>query len=159
MNDSSRMMAFVRYIAHAALASYGIMILGEVVQHLLELPLGSQTRWVDYYFIGPTFLFPIVIGLILGVLWGASLPSTTSRLLAVVPLALLIWELWGWAHEPGITLQHIVSNFVGRDCSSSECLEEAWITSPVISALAYSVGAEIGRIGRRISRRQRYAPQ
>jgi hypothetical protein len=138
---------FIRYLVHAAVASYGIMILGEVIEYLIGLPLGSQNRRLDYIFIGPSFLFPILAGVILGFILGTGLPKLSSRLLFIFPLAMMAWELWAFVHSHfEVTWQNFVNNFLGTNCTSSECLEEAWITSPLISSLAYSLGAELGRL-------------
>src|SRR5579859_5523770 len=86
---------FVQYVLHAAFASYGLMIVGGVVSYLVGLPVGGA-RYVDNVFIGPTFLFPIVAGLVFGIAFGARLPKVSSRLLYLFPLAIMIWELWTW---------------------------------------------------------------
>lgn len=153
----SRPWLFVQYIVHSIVASYGLMILGEIIEYLVGLHFGSQNRWLDYYFIGPTFLFPIIAGLVAGFVLGASLPRASSRLLLLLPLAMMVWELWGWIHDPGITVHRLMDNFVGTNCESSECLEEGWLTSPLISAIAYSLGAEVGRFRTRlgVARRSR----
>jgi hypothetical protein len=149
MNKESmpKPVVFIRYVVHAAVASYGIMILGEVIEYLIGLPLGSQNRRLDYFFIGPTFLFPILAGLILGFIFGARLPRSSSRLLFIFPLAIMAWEVWVFIHyNDEVTWRNFVNNFLGTNCTSSECLEEGWITSPLVSSLAYSLGAEFGRL-------------
>jgi hypothetical protein len=140
-------LAIIRYVVHAAVASYGIMILGEVAEYLIGLHLGSQNRRLDYFFIGPSFLFPTLAGVILGFILGTGLPKSSSRILFILPLAMMAWELWAFVHSNfDVTWQNFVNNFLGTQCGSSECLEEAWITSPLISSLAYSLGAEFGRL-------------
>src|ERR1700730_13718046 len=82
---------FVQYALHAAFASYGLIIVGGVVSYLVGLPVGGE-RYVDYVFIGPTFLFPVVGGLVFGFVLGARLPKVSSRTIYLFPLALIIWE-------------------------------------------------------------------
>lgn len=127
--------AFLRYAVHVIVASYGVTILGEIL----------ATRRLENYFFAPRFLFPIVAGLILGCIFGARLPKLPSRLLFIFPLAMMIWEVWVWLAEPGMTLHYLADNFVGTNCSSSECLGQIAVTSPLISSLTYSLGAEIAR--------------
>jgi hypothetical protein len=135
---------FIRYVVHAAIASYGVMILGDIVELLLPV---RQGRRLDYFFIGPTFLFPILAGLILGFIFGARLPRSSSRLLFIFPLAIMAWEVWVFIHyNDEVTWRNFVNNFLGTNCTSSECLEEGWITSPLVSSLTYSLGAEFGRL-------------
>lgn len=139
-----RPVVFIRYVVHAAIASYGVMILGDIVEVLLPI---RQGRRLDYFFIGPTFLFPILAGLILGFIFGARLPRSSSRLLFIFPLAIMAWEVWVFVHfNDEVTWRNFVNNFVGTNCTSSECLEEGWITSPLVSSLAYSLAAELGRL-------------
>ena len=135
---------FIRYVVHAAIASYGVMILGDIVEILLPV---RQGRRLDYFFIGPTFLFPILAGLTLGFIFGARLPRSSSRLLFIFPLAIMAWEVWVFIHyNDEVTWRNFVNNFLGTNCTSSECLEEGWGTSPLVSSLAYSLGAEFGRL-------------
>jgi hypothetical protein len=134
----SKVGLLIQYAVHAIVCSYGVMILADIVQQLVDLPLGSQNRWLDYFFIGPTFLVPILFALALGVVFGASLPKLSSRLLFIFPLAMMSWELWVWIHEPEMTVHRLVDNFVGTSCTSSECLEEALLTMPLVSSFAYS---------------------
>jgi hypothetical protein len=135
---------FIRYVVHAFIASYGVMILGDIVEVLLPV---RQGRRLDYFFIGPTFLFPILAGLILGFIFGARLRRSSSRLLFIFPLAIMAWEVWVFIHfNDEVTWRNFVNNFLGTNCTSSECLEEGWITSPLVSSLTYSLGAEFGRL-------------
>jgi hypothetical protein len=127
--------AFLQYVVHPAMASYGVMILGAIF----------VTRRLEYYFFAPRFLFPIAVGLTLGFGLGARLPKLSSRLLFIFSLAMTVWELWAWIAAPEMTLHRLADNFVGTNCSSSECLGQLLITSPLISSLTYAVGAELGR--------------
>lgn len=132
-----KIVAFIRYSVHAAIAGYGITILGMIL----------TTRRLDYYFFAPRFLFPIVVGLVLGFIFGARLPKLSSRLLFLFPLAMAIWEVWVWFHHNNaVTPQNFVDYFLGTHCSSSECLGQVVITSPLISSITYSLGAELGRL-------------
>jgi hypothetical protein len=154
----SRPGLFVQYIVHAIVASYGLMILGEVVEYIVGLPFGSQNRWVDYYFIGPTFLFPISAGMIAGYILGDSLPKASSRLLLLLPLAMMSWDLSAFLNSNyDVTLHNFINTYLGKNCTSSECLGEAWVTSPLISAIAYSLGAEGRRFKTYLAARRRNA--
>jgi hypothetical protein len=123
------------------------MILGFFVEVMLP-----NSRKVEYYFGAPTFLFPIMAGLCLGILFGSRLPPLLSRCLFLLPFAMLLWELWAFiSSHYAVTWQNFYNTYLGTQCGSSECLGGLLVTSPLISSLAYTVGAEIGRLGRAFS--------
>ena len=131
-----------RYILHAFLASYGIMFLGFFVEMLFP-----ARRKVDYFFIGPTFLFPVVAGLFLGVLFGGRLSAPLSRCLFLLPLAIMLWDFWTFLNfNNDVTWRNFFHTYLGTNCTSSECLSEVLVTSPFLSSLSYALGAEIGRL-------------
>ena len=64
----------------------------------------------------------------------------------MVPLAIGVWEVTGWIRYqyPGEVLRvSLVDNFLTANCGSSECLYELGITAPLVSSLAFAVGAEL----------------
>jgi hypothetical protein len=133
-----------KYIVHALFASYGIVLLGFFIEVMLP-----NSRKVDYFFSAPTFLFPIIAGLCMGILFGSKLPALLSRCLFLLPFAMLLWELWAFiSSNYDVTWLNFYNNYLGTHCESSECLGGLVVTSPLVSSLAYTVGAEIGRLGR-----------
>jgi hypothetical protein len=137
-----------RYIVHALFASYGIMLLGFMIEMLLP-----NSRKVDYFFFAPTFLFPILAGLCMGIAFGAKLPAPLSRCLFLLPFVMMLWEIWAFvsSHYDVAWWNFYNTYLSGTDCESSECLGGVLVTSPLVSSLAYTVGAEIGRLGHRFS--------
>jgi hypothetical protein len=140
--------AVLKYLGHLALATYGIVALSFLLEFPPSLVLGPHGRFLDYFVIGPTFALPIALGLLAGHRFGGRLPALASRLLWVPPFALLIYGLYSeyqyrW---PGENFQaELWNNYVGIHCGGSECLNEALLTAPLIAALAYTLGAELGR--------------
>jgi hypothetical protein len=140
-----------QYALHAFVATYGISILSFFVEGFLP-----QRRSTDFWFLGPTFLFPIAIGLALGALWGTKLPRLSSRLVFLLPLFLLIWETRSFfRYNNDISWRNFYESFLGAHCESSECLGPLIITAPLLSSMAYAIGAEIARA---LSSRVRRAP-
>lgn len=138
--------AAIEYLIHAAIASYGIVFLGFILEGLIGYAMGSQNRRLDYVFGGPTYLVPVLMGLALGYLFGGRLPRLSSRLIFVLPLMVAAYELFSWLTHtyPGENLKDTIwDNFVGVNCQTSECLGEAFITAPLLSSIAYTVGSEI----------------
>jgi hypothetical protein len=136
-----------KYIVHALFASYGIVLLGFFIEVMLP-----NSRKVDYFFGAPTFLFPIIAGLCMGILFGSRLPALLSRCLFILPFAMLLWEVWVFMKfNNDVTWQNFYNTYLGTQCESSECLGGLVVTSPLVSSLAYTVGAEIGRLGRTFS--------
>jgi hypothetical protein len=136
-----------KYIVHALFASYGIVLLGFFIEGMLP-----NSRKVDYFFLAPTFLFPIIAGLCMGILFGSKLPPLLSRCLFLLPFAMLLWEVWAFiSSNYDVTWLNFYNTYLGTHCESSECLGGLVVTSPLVSSLAYTVGAEIGRMGRRFS--------
>jgi hypothetical protein len=81
--------------------------------------------------------------------FGQRLPALASHLLWVPLQVLLVSEMYlsykyPW---PGEHLRaELWDNFVGIHCGGSECLEAAWCTAPLVAAVAYTLGAELGRL-------------
>jgi hypothetical protein len=138
----------LRYLCHAALASYGVLAINFVIEFLIGEMVGSYNRFLDYVFFGPTFLIPVLMGLIIGYYLGKSLPALSSRLIFLIPLFLMAYEVWisvKYGLHDGTALKNITDNFFGVNCSASECLGELVNTAPLFSSVAYAIGAEIGR--------------
>lgn len=144
-----------RFLGHLALATYGILALSFLPEILLHFVIGPQDRFLDYFVVGPTLALPIILGLLAGHRFGKRLPALASRLLWVPPFLLLAHELyWGYKLPyPGENVpMHLWNNYVGTRCGDTECLNEAFLTAPLVSALAYTLGAELGRLKPRKSR-------
>jgi hypothetical protein len=141
----------MRFVGHLALATYGVVILsflfGLVSSILIRPP---NERFVDYVIIGPTFALPILLGLLIGYKLGRRMPPWASRLLWVPSFLLLAVGLYGDYKDgyPNFGVQ-VWDNYFGAGCSASDCAGEVLETAPLLSAIAYAVGAELGRLTRR----------
>jgi hypothetical protein len=146
----------LRFLGHLALATYGIVALSFLIELPLNLVVGSQNSFLDYFVIGPTFAVPIILGLLAGHRFGRRLPAVASRLLWMLPLLFLAYQLYFVDYRlqyPGENVRaELRNNYVGIHCGGSECLNEALLTAPLMAAFAYTVGAELGRLKKRKSR-------
>lgn len=139
----------LRFLGHLALATYGIVALCFLTGILLHLVIGFLDRFLEYFVFGPTFALPIILGLLAGHRFGRRLPALASRLLWVPAFVLLAWQLYleYKLRYPGENMRaELWNNYVGIDCGASECLAEALGTTPLVAAIAYTVGAELGRL-------------
>jgi hypothetical protein len=144
----------VQYIGHAILASYGIFLADFMMERLIGEMASPRNLHLDRIFLGPTFLVPIVMGFVLGGFLGKDLPVLSSRLIFILPLSLMAWEIWGFSDPCISKLASIRDNFFGEHCSGSECLDELLLSAPFFSSLAYAIGAEVSRYGSRRFRRE-----
>jgi hypothetical protein len=146
--NARRVSLALQFLAHSALAGYVTVALAGLLELLLGLLTGSD-RSLDFYFWGPTFLAPGLIGLAGGFFVGRRSPRLLSWFVFLIPLILGIWELVTWIRlEPhGNEIAGLLrDNFLGTRCGASECLEELLITAPLIASIAYAMGAEFGRL-------------
>ena len=146
----------LRFLGHLALATCGIVVISFLLELTVGLVIVSQDhRFLDYFVVGPTFAVPIILGLVAGRRFGRRLPALASRLLWLPPLVLLVSEMYlNYKYRyPGENMRaEIWNNFVGIQCGGSECLTEAFVTAPFVAAVAYALGAELGRLKVRRSR-------
>lgn len=138
----------LQFVVHTILAGWVTV----AIAGLLELGLGALTgldRQLDRYFWGPTFLAPALLGVLGGFLAGKRSGRLVTWFVFLVPLLWLIWEVNAWVRlEPSgsATRRVLFDNFWGTQCAGSECLEQPLITAPLVAAIAYSLGAELGRL-------------
>jgi len=146
----------LRFVGHLALATYGVLTLSFLIAIPLGFVIGDR---LSAYFVGtgPAFGLWIVLGLLMGYRFGRRLPAPASRLLWVPSFLLLAYELyftWYKLQWPGENLRaELWNNFIGSNCEASECAYEFLETAPFVSALAYSLGAELGRLKLKKSRK------
>ena len=134
------------YCVHVVVAAYICPFLVFVSEIILAAVLGISDLRLQKFVIGPTFIAPILSGIIAGYYVGRYLRSGAMRCLFGIPLAIGAWEILTWYRyslHNGAFWAVIRENFLGSQCGASECLEEALITLPLISSLAYMLGAEI----------------
>jgi hypothetical protein len=141
--------AVAKYGAHWAIATYGLVLFSFIVGFFFELLVRDHHRFVDYFIVGPSFALPGIIGILGGYYAGRYLPSKISRFIWLPALLILISECYFdyKYRSPGTSYwSDIWNNYIGAECGGSECLGELVCTAPLVSALAYAVGAELGRL-------------
>lgn len=106
----------------------------------LLLPHGRD-KASDYVIIGPTFLVPICVGWLCGIVTNRRARDYGGSWCWLVPLALLAYTIFEWLKQPTPNGWHsLVDNFFTARCSDSECLYEL-ITANFACSVAYSLGA------------------
>jgi len=133
----------VSYLLHLFVACIAMLVCVFVVSFIL--PNREQIDPLR----GPYFWGPITFGVIAGILIGKNARPSVLLFLWLVPAVLLAWEVYGWwkYQYPGENLrQSLFDNFLGRNCSGSECLYEGFETAPLISAVVYGATALISKL-------------
>lgn len=136
------------------LATVAVCLICFVVELVLDTSFPRYAITIERFFLGPTFLVPISIGLFAGFRWGRTLPRLSSRLIFAVPSLIALWELVAIirsSYYPQGLSRNLIDNYLlpAPYCSTSECLGELIITVPLFSSIAYALGAELGRIFKR----------
>jgi hypothetical protein len=147
-----------RFLGHLAIATYGIVGFSLLLEFVLIRLTGDRPFW-DHLVIGPAFALPIVFGLLIGYRFGRRLPASASRFIWV-PLFLLFVSQVVFDFVDYRRLQFSVAwvraelwnNYIGMNCSGSDCINEILFTAPLVAAFAYALGAELGRSKTRTSR-------
>jgi len=129
-------------ISHFGLV-YAAYLVGLVVSFLavgvlllLHNDQGLFSKIID----GPIPLTAIIAGFWIGRLCYKWLPSRTVLFAWVPPAVFLSWSAWGWQKTMSI-YDSTWDTYFGSKCGGSECLYRLFLTVPLYTALAYSVGA------------------
>ncbi len=95
----------------------------------------------------PYFIFPILAAFVFGVLSHRYAQSLSARWVWVFPLTILLWSVLTW-RSGGFRpyWADVWNNYFGRDCGSSECAYELFVTAPAYTSLAYSFGWVMKRV-------------
>jgi hypothetical protein len=136
----------LRYPLESVAASYLTALLAYIVESGLGLLLGDQ-HWIRAL-VAPTFILPIAAGALAACVMGKRL-SRASYFVGIIPLVLLLRALAEVIHAPYATHAEVWNTMAGTDCSSSECLYEAFFSVPFVCALSYSVSAAVIQAFRR----------
>jgi len=95
----------------------------------------------------PYFVFPILAAFVFGVLSHRYSRSLSARWVWVIPLTILLWSVLTWrTGESRPYWTDVWNNYFGRDCGSSECAYEFFMTAPAYTSLAYTFGWLIKRV-------------
>jgi hypothetical protein len=128
----------MRYLLESAVAAYLSALLAYLIQSGVLFFLGGR-YWIRAA-IAPTFLLPVAAGALAAYVTGKRL-SKRSYFVWCIPLALLCWAFLGVINAPYATRSEVWDTMIGTDCSSSECLYEAFFSVPFVCSLSYSVSA------------------
>jgi len=138
---------FVRYTFHCLFASYGAIAVSYVATTCVLGLLSKSPSNADSYVLGPYFSVSAFSGFLLGYVFGGGLPGWSRRLIWLPIFCLLIVELsatlkYGYSSTFS-PRQELFNKFLGRNCGTTECLAQALVSAPLVSALTYSLGAEL----------------
>jgi hypothetical protein len=138
----------VPYIKEVILASYVPVIVGLVVGVSSAIVFQSfhwpsATRLMGE----PFFALPILVAIIVACLF-CTRTHRRPNIWVWIPLAvILVWNLFTWNRYAGQIYywKDVWNNFIGSECSGSECLYEWTVTAPFYCSLAYSAVAILFR--------------
>jgi len=126
------------YLLESVVAAYVSTLLAYIAQSGLGILLGTR-HWIKAL-MAPTFLLPVAGGALAAYVMGKRL-SKGSYFVWCIPLALLCWAFLGVIKAPYATRSEVWDTMIGTDCSSSECLYEAFFSVPFVCSFSYSVSA------------------
>jgi hypothetical protein len=110
----------------------------------LVLYYGTGLRMLLYLFVGPTYLFFILVGLGLGYVVNRSMHSNAAPLMWILPA---IWSIYMAAHEfntgihKGEGLPSYLCDTLLLGHHEMGLISELVITAPFVTAVAFSIGA------------------
>jgi hypothetical protein len=134
------------FVLHLAISGVALPLICVLASFLVGLPFQPSNRFVDYFFFGPTFAVPILLGIAVGWRLGPSMSIVVLRTLYVPVVAIFAWSaistLW---YEPGNFARVIYDTYFGINCGSSECLDQLLVTLPLVSVLSYTLGSYLAR--------------
>jgi hypothetical protein len=146
---------FPSFVIQLVASTVGAMIIANVALLLPAITIAAVTRntsggnFVDHvadqHFLHaagePYFLAPVLTGLVLGVLSHSLFRSRSAAWVWVLPLVVLLWNIFSWrngGYRP--YWPDVWNNYFGSDCGSSECMYEWFVTAPFYTSAAYSLG-------------------
>lgn len=137
----------LQFLGHLILATYGVVIPTFGVGYPLAAALDPQGRAINYFFVSPTFAFPLVVGLLLGYRFGRSLSPAGGWTICFTPLVCLTF--WPYAsHSAGSSWQSVWTRLFGTACVGDDCYFQFGLqvvaTAPLVAALGYPIGAALG---------------
>jgi hypothetical protein len=127
----------VRLFGESIAVSYG----GAYLAFLTALGmvwLFGDHRWYAAITDSPTFLLPILAGVLLAVAL-KNIIWKTSYLAWIVPSLVLYRVILGLYRTPDASNATVWDTIIGTNCQSTECLYQTFFTGPAICGLAYSL--------------------
>jgi hypothetical protein len=153
--DSGWVAGFQNFLIQAFIATAGAMISAIAVTIILAGVTGVLTdntsggNWADhliqqpvFYLVGePWFIGPVLAGFVFGFFAWRWFRSITGLFVWVAPVLMLFVAIASWktgGFQP--YWRDVWDNFFGAGCGGSECLYEFFVTAPLYSSLAFSLG-------------------
>lgn len=148
MRAKTFIQAVLKFFGHLFLATYGVTLLVFGLGYALAAAFDPQGYAVNYFFVSPSFAVPVAAGLLFGYGFGWRLPPLACHLIPVPPLALVVIGLYDH-HQNGVPWARILTRFFGTTCTGEDCHYQfggqAIAVAPLVAALAYVIGAAVGR--------------
>jgi len=132
-----------RTVFYLLAESIAVSYLGLLISFVAQLGatlLITRNRWLDGMFIAPTFLVPMLTGLLMSYFFRKH-TSNVSYLAWVVPAIVLVRAIVELNHGPNSSTGDTWDNLFGIHCESSECLYEVLVSVPLVCAVSYSVSS------------------
>ncbi len=92
---------------------------------------------------GPYFWGPVLFGLGGGALLGRSERPLLLLLLCLLPAIQFYREYLTYLHSSSkeVAAKYMFDNYLGSNCGGTECLGQLFVTTPLVGALCYTIGA------------------
>jgi len=146
-----RTFRWIEFCVHLFLATCVVELVCFAAQLVFDLLFPRQALWMEQLFMAPSYLAPVALGGTLGFIWGRKLRPLASRTLFLPSLLLLAFQIF-WVDRryllPGQwNSKYILDNYFRPlpACSGTECGGQYYLIAPLISVIAYSLAAELGR--------------
>lgn len=128
------------YLAQTAIAWPGLLALGLILGLILD-PLG-----LGFLFgipaAAPVFAGWVGMGLAAGYALNRKIQSASACFVLILPLALFAWDVRvAYSARYGLGWAGVWTEFFSRRCGGSECLNEGFVTAPLVASTAYCLGA------------------
>jgi hypothetical protein len=128
------------FLFHLLIATIGTVLLSGFVAFLLEHFLNRDV--VSLIALGPFFLLPIISGLVLGYFLAPVFPSRGIRWIWAVPAFFLILNIMR-SFSNSYERKNVWVNEFGPQSRCTACLDETFLTAPLIGCIGYAAGARI----------------
>jgi len=129
-------------LLHLVIATLGTLLITGVMSFLLSLLAGQH--FVSLVALGPLFLLPIVSGVALGYAFATILPRYGATWVWVVPAVFLAINIAAALSNP-YERRDIWLNEFGPQAHCTACLDETFVTVPLVGCIGYAIGAGVRR--------------
>jgi len=137
--------AWMSFVFHLLFAT-ALATMCAVSTSLLLSAMSGRAQFIEYLTLGPSFVLPIVWGLILGYYVSVRHPSRAVYWTWVVPATLLVCGLVTSVAAGTAVSQNLVNLFGRSSRCSSICLEQLFFSAPLVSSVAYGCSAKFRQV-------------